>query len=262
VPYPIRQRLLAHKEYKERTIAELDSLVQELVAENVQALAAQVDPTLPAVLAGHFSVSEARLGSERSIMLGRDVVVLQSVLAGPVWDYVALGHIQELHGGQHPPIVYCGSLERIDFGEENEAKGFVVADVCRGHADWEFRPVQARRFVTIRVDVRGEADPLAAALQAIAEQDVSESVVRVLIEARPEQEGLLRDTDLRRALADAYYVAGINKEIERTYRQRLGESPEELTPTELLARYLESKDVPAERVEVLLHHAQEILSES
>jgi exonuclease SbcD len=233
------------------------------VAENIQALAQQVDPTIPAVLTGHFSVSDAKFGSERSVMLGRDVVVFKSDLADPVWDYVALGHIhrhQELNGGQHPPIVYCGSLERIDFGEEKEAKGFVIADVRRGETEWEFHRVAARRFVTIRTDVRDETDPLAAILEAIGQQDVADAVVRLFIQARPEQEGLLRDVDIRRALADSYYVAGISKEIERAYRQRLGgESPEELTPRDLLARYLESKDTPPERAEVLLQYAEEIL---
>ena len=188
VPYPVRNRLLARDEYKERTIAELDNLVQELVAENIRALAAQVDPSLPAVLVGHFSVSEAKFGSERTVMLGRDVVVLKSVLADPAWDYVALGHIhrhQELNRGERPPIVYPGSLERIDFGEEKEPKGFVVATVRRGETEWQFHPVAARRFVTIRVDVRAEADPLAAVLAAIGSHDVDDAIVRVQVQALP-----------------------------------------------------------------------------
>jgi exonuclease SbcD len=263
VPYPARQRLLADKDHKDKTIAELDALTQQIVAENIQALAEQVDPAIPAVLTGHFSVSDAAFGSERSVMLGRDVVVLKSVLADPVWDYVALGHIhrhQELNGDQHPPIVYCGSLERIDFGEEKETKGFVIADVRRGSTEWEFHRVASRRFVTVRADVRDQADALAAIVEAITQHDVADAVVRVFIRARPEQEGLLRDADIQRVLADAYYVAGISKDIERSYRQRLeGVSPEEWTPTELLAHYLESKDTPPDRSEVLLRYAEEIL---
>ena len=262
VPYPVRQRLLSRDEHKDKTIAELDLFVQQLVAENIQALAEQVDPSIPAVLLGHFSVSDAKYGSERTVMLGRDVVVLKSVLAVPAWDYVALGHIhrhQELNKGQQPPIVYTGSLERIDFGEEKESKGFVIADVRRGHAEWAFHRVQARRFVTIRDDVREQADPLAALLDTIAEHDTAEAIVRVIVQAEPEQEGLLNDREIRRALDDAYYVASIIKEMERAYRQRLGgESPEELTPAELLGHYLKSKETPPERIEVLLQHAEGI----
>jgi exonuclease SbcD len=214
------------------------------------------------VLAGHFSVSEAKYGSERTVMLGRDVVVLKSILADAAWDYVALGHIhrhQEINHGQQPPIVYCGSLERIDFGEEREAKGFVVAEVSRGHAEWEFHPVAARRFVTIRADVRDEADPLATLLSAIAQHDTTDAIVRVIAQARAEQEGLIRDSDVRQALKAAYFIASISKEMDRAYRQRLGSaSPEELAPAELLARYLESKETPPDRIQALLHHAEEI----
>jgi exonuclease SbcD len=265
VPYPLRQQLLAYDDHRDKTIAELDQLLQEIVADNIRALAQQVNPSVPAILAGHFSVSEAKLGSERTVMLGRDVVVLKSILADTAWDYVALGHIhrhQELNGGQHPPIVYCGSLERIDFGEEKEAKGFVVANVRRGHTDWEFHPVAARPFVTIRADVREEAEPLTALLNTIAKHDVADAIVRVMVQLKAEQEGLLRDLDVRRALKEAYYVAGISKEIERAYRQRLGgESPEELTPAEMLALYLKSKDTSTDRIEVLLQYAEKIFSE-
>jgi len=263
VPYPIRQRLVSQEEHKEKTIAELDQLLQQLLTENIQALAAQVDPSQPAVLVGHFSVSGAKLGSERAVMLGRDLVVLKSALTDPAWDYVALGHIhrhQELNGGLRPPIVYCGSLERIDFGEEAETKGFVAATVWRGRAEWEFHPVMARRFVTIRADLRAEAEPMAALLAAIERQPVDDAVVRLNVQVSAEQAELLRDADLRRALQAAYYIAGITKEVERAYRQRLGgDSPEGLAPAELLARYLASKELPPDRIKVLLKHAEEIL---
>jgi exonuclease SbcD len=264
VPYPLRQQLLVHEDYRKKTIAELDALVQDLLAENIEALSREVDPSLPAILAGHFSVSEAKQGSEQSVMLGRDVIVLKSVLLNPAWDYVALGHIhrhQDLNSGRQPPIVYSGSLERIDFGEEEEPKGFVVADVSRGHTEWAFHPVAARRFVTVRADVRNETEPITAVLSAISKEDVTDAVVRLIVQIRAEQEGLIRDADLRHALGEAYYIAGINREVERAYRLRLGgESPEELTPAELLARYLESKETPANRIEVLMQHAEEILS--
>jgi exonuclease SbcD len=262
VPYPLRRRLLTHDEFKDLSLAELDAAVRAMMADNITALADQVDPELPAVLAGHFSVSEATWGSERSVMLGRDVIVPLSSLADPTWDYVALGHIhrhQELNRGHHPPVVYSGSLERIDFGEEREDKGFVVAEVSRGHTSWTFHPVAARGFLTLTVDVREQADPTQAVVETIGQHKVADAVVRLIIRALPEQEGLLRDADLRRALNDAYFVASIQKEIERQHRTRLGDrGAEGLTPRELLQLYLESKDTPPDRAEELLRHADSI----
>jgi len=267
-PYPVRQRLLAHDDYHGLSIEELDHALQGIVTENIQALAKQVDPDLPAVLTAHLSVSGATYGSERSVMLGRDAVVLKSALADPVWDYVALGHVhkhQSLNGDNHPPVVYSGSLERIDFGEEEQPKGFCWVELERGAegwtAEWEFVEVDARPFVTVRADVREQANPLMALQQTISKHDLTDSVVRLILRLRAEQETVVRDRDVRDLLAEAYFVAGVNREIEREARIRLGSlAPEEMTDRELLAKYLETKNVEPERATALKEHAEAIFS--
>ncbi len=232
VPYPLKSGLLTDEDSRGKSIAEIDGMLQAALAENIRALAAEARqrPDTPAVLTGHFSVQEASTGSERSIMIGRDVAVARSALADPAWDYVALGHIhkhQSLNGDAHPPVIYSGSIERIDFGEEREPKGWVVATIERGRADWQFvthykRP--ARPFVTIAVDVRAEqGDPTPAVLAAIKRRDLTDAVVRVTLRLREEQETLLQEREILRALnAKAYFVAGISKDVERADRQRLG----------------------------------------
>jgi exonuclease SbcD len=272
VPYPLKSGLLADEESRGKSIAEVDALMQQALAENIRGLAVEAKqrPDIPAVLTGHFSVQEASQGSERNIMIGRDVAVARSVLADPTWDYVALGHIhkhQSLNGDAHPPVVYSGSIERIDFGEEREPKGWVVATVERGRADWRYvthykRP--ARPFVTIAVDVREETgDPTPAVLAAIEQRDLTDAVVRVSLRLRAEQETLLQEREVLRALNQAaYYVAGVSKDVERAERQRLGAvSVESLAPLELLTRFFEVKGVPVERKERLLQVAEEIMAE-
>jgi exonuclease SbcD len=265
VPYPVRQRLLAHDEYRGLSIEQLDQALQRIVTENIQALAAQLAPDVPAVLAAHLSVSGATFGSERSVMIGRDAVVLKSALADAAWDYVALGHVhkhQSLNGGGHPPVVYAGSLERIDFGEEGQPKGFCWVELARGEATWEFVEVDARRFVTVRADVRESANPLMALQQAVAAHDLRDAVVRLILRLRADQEPLVRDRDVRALLSDAYFVGGINREVEREARVRLGSlAPEEMTDRQLLAKYLETKNVEPERIGELLEHAEAIFAD-
>jgi exonuclease SbcD len=264
VPYPVRQRLLARDEYRGLSIKQLDEQVQSIVTANIEAMARQVDPEVPAVLAAHLSVSGATFGSERSVMIGRDALVLKSALADPAWDYVALGHVhkhQSLDDGGHPPIVYAGSLERIDFGEEGQPKGFCWVELARGETTWEFVGVDARRFVTIRADVRDALNPLMALQQEVAAHDLEDAVVRLILRLRAEQEPLVRDRDVRALLADACFVGGINREVERDARVRLGDlSPEEMSDGELLGKYLETKSVDAERMEELLKHAEAIFA--
>jgi exonuclease SbcD len=258
VPYPARQRLLAHDEFRGRSVDELDRALERIVTDNIRALADQLDPALPAVLAAHLSVSGAVYGSERSVMIGRDAVVLKSALADPAWDYVALGHIHkhQVLRESHPPVVYAGSLERIDFGEEGDPKGFCWVELARGETDWTFVEVDARPFVTVRADVREAPEPLLALRQAVEAHDLEGAVVRLILRLRAEQEHLLRDRDVRRLLDEAYFVGSITREVEREARVRLGAlAPEELSDRELLAKYLETKDVAPERIELLLRHA-------
>jgi exonuclease SbcD len=262
IPYPVRQRLLTHDEYRGLSIEELDEALQRIVTDNIKALAEQLNPDVPAVLTAHLSVSGATYGSERSVMIGRDAVVLKSALTDPAWDYVALGHIhkhQSLNEGHHPPVVYAGSPERIDFGEEGQPKGFCWVELARGEATWEFVELDARPFVTVRADVRESASPLMALQQAISEHDLRDAVVRLVLQLRADQESLLRDRDVRGLLADAYFIGSISREVERKARVRLGnQAPEEMTDRELLAAYLELKETPPERADLLLEHAESI----
>ena len=68
-------------------------------------------------------------------MLGSDLVLPGSLVRDPRLDYVALGHIhkpQNLNENAHPPVIYPGSIERVDFGEATDDKFFVIAKVARG----------------------------------------------------------------------------------------------------------------------------------
>jgi len=262
VPYPIRQRLLVNDEYRGLSIEELDKALQRIVTDTIENLKRTLNPDVPAVLTAHLSVSNATYGSERSVMIGRDAVVAKSALDDPAWDYVALGHVhkhQSLNGENQPPIVYAGSLERIDFGEEGDPKGFCWVELGREETSWEFVEVSARPFVTIRADVREEDEPLTVLEQKIAKHDLEDAVVRLILQLRTDQEPALHDYDVRALLSEAYAIGSISREVERTARVRLGDqTPEEMTDRELLESFLEIKDTPTERIETLLEHAEPI----
>src|SRR6202030_3232161 len=101
--------------------------ISQAVAHIIKDAAEKLDPTVPAVLAGHLTVSSGIFsGSEKRAVYGNDPVLLPSQLAVAPYDYVALGHLhryQNLNPQGHPAIVYSGSIERIDFGERKEEKG-------------------------------------------------------------------------------------------------------------------------------------------
>lgn len=265
MPYPIRTRLLELEKFQAKSLKELDEQMRKMIAERLEALtqtAQQYD--MPRVLSGHFTVGGATLGSERTVMLGEDVAVELGVLAHPAWDYVAMGHIhkhQDVNHGRLPPVVYSGDLERIDFGEEKEEKGFCWVELQRGNTQWQFVPVQARPFLTIRADVREESLPTESVLRAILRKDVANKVVRVLVKLKASQVPQLRERELQQALAGAYHFT-ISQEVEHEARTRLGGlNAESLTPEQLVERYFLDKKVEDERVQQLVALAQTLFKD-
>lgn len=269
-PYPLSSELLSQDEYRGISLEDRDNIISAKMVESIQALAerAREQPGTPAILVGHFSVSNAELGSERGLMVGRDVVVPRSVLADPTWDYVALGHIhkhQDLNVGAHPPVVYSGSVDRVDFGEEREPKGWVLAEVGRGRTSYQFithHQRQARRFVTIDCDCRQAADPTDEVLKAIARREVEDAIVRVRVELRQDQEAALKERTIRAALAGAYDIAAISRTVEGAARSRWGAiNVEALTPMQQLDLYFRSSQMPEAQLKLLLAEADAIIRE-
>ena len=99
-------------------------------------------------------------------------------------------------------------------------------------------------------------------LKAIGKRDVRKAIVRVRLQLRADQDSLLNERVIRAALAEAYDVAGISKDIDMGVRTRLGAvNVESLTPIELLERYFQVSRTPEVQVESLLHDAQAIIRE-
>ncbi len=265
LPYITRSFLLSREEYKDLPIEGITRLLVEKAEEILRLFATQIDAALPAILTVHGSVANAILSSEQSIMMvGNDPVLPLSVLTNPVWDYVALGHIhrhQDLHQGAQPPVVYAGSIERIDFGEEREDKGFVWVEVEKGLSRYEFIPVPARRFVTLRVDAR-EGDPLQSLEQALVERDIRDAVVRLIVTVSTEQSDLLDERQIRERLREAYLIAGIIKEETKApVRSRDAELTEVLGPLQAVERYILGHPEYTAHKDALLQRAQALLQE-
>lgn len=260
--YPMRNRLLQREEYKGATVEELEKALQIRVSNILNGLTEEADKhDMPRVLSGHFSIAEAKLGSERTVMLGNDVAVNLSDMNNPAWDYVAMGHIhkhQDLNKGRYPGVVYSGSLERIDFGEEKEAKGFCWVELEREKSTWKFIEVEARPFKTIRADVRKEDEPTDFVIETIGRKVIDDAIVRVLIDVKAEQLPQLRDRDIKAALKPAYSFS-ITQKVEHEARARLGQfSAESLTPQELVEKYFIDKKFDEERIEKLTELAADI----
>jgi DNA repair protein SbcD/Mre11 len=267
LPWLKRSALLSREEGKNLSIDQANDKLQEMMTHRLLELVSALDPKLPALLVAHVAVSTAKPGSERSMVVGRDPVLLLGNVGLPVFDYVALGHIHRHQVlMERPPVVYAGSLERFDFGDENEEKGFYFVDIKvmakEKHLNYEFHKVNARRFVTVTVVItEGEVDPTAVVLKAISQQQkaIENAVVRVNISLPSTLEGSIRDVEINKALRVAHYAI-VAKEVKQEARLRLGElTSQSLSPIEALKRYMETKKVSNERQKVLLEYGEKLI---
>jgi len=267
MPWVLRSYLLTKDEFRGLTAAQVNDEIEARLRQILDALAKRVDDDVPAVLAFHGTVEGAVYGSERNVLLGQDIVVERALLANPKFDYIALGHIHKHQAlptlVDHPPMVYAGSIERIDFGEAREPKGFVVVEIGDGPTRWTFEETPTRPFLSIAVDTRSSTDPLNEVRRAIAKHEIADAVVKLVVKTTPEAAVGLHDRELRELLASAAHVAAIVREVDRPARLRLGdqETVAAMSPRELLVRYLEVKQVPPERARVLLEHADMLWEE-
>ncbi len=268
LPWVRYGKLLSREDTKNLSMAQLNQKLQEILTSWLNAQADDLDPGVPAILAAHLAHSEAVAGSEKIMMLGRDYFLLRSNLANPAFDYVALGHMHRRQTVDHPvPVVYPGSLQSIDFGDEGDEKGFYVVQIDETAAKgkrlkgYDFVPVKTRRFLTIEIDANTD-NPMATVLQTIAKKNVSDAIVRIHIKVSADRESMVQESEIRKALKESCFIAAISKEIEREHRARLGARPiEGITPLQALKLYLESKKTPEERRKVLLEYGEKLIQQ-
>ena len=270
VPWPRRSGLLSREESRGMTIAQVREEIESRFVKSIEKFVAELDPSMPAVLAGHVTISTAKTGTEQSMMLGQDHVLLPSAVHKPELDYVALGHIHkhQILREEYPRVVYSGSLQRVDFSEEGDTKGFCVVDLDssapqgRRLQDFRFQMVNARPFLSIEAKVApGDEDPTNTVMRAIMRSNVAGSIVRLKVSLPAESDVHLREADIREALSSAHYVAAITRDVEQGRRTRIPPGVAEgLTPMDVLRLYLESRSMTSDRQEKLLKYAEDLMS--
>lgn len=265
LPWIFPQQLVAREEVTALTTEHLVARMHEIVRTRVAEMLAQADPAVPLVVMAHAIVPGATWGTEHEMWQGRDWVLPDGLFDDPRIRYVALGHMhRHQQVGFRPPQVYSGSIDRTNFSEESEPKGFVLFDVPpSGDATWEFVPLPTRTYRTLEADVTGSEMPMLALTEALAGADVADAVVRLEIHCRPEQAPHLRENEIRRLLTGAFHVWRIHKRTHSPEMDLDAERPSgEIEPLEAIARYLTMQGIDPERRARIIALAQELASET
>ncbi|MGV7976867.1 MAG: exonuclease SbcCD subunit D [Anaerolineaceae bacterium] len=236
--------------------AELDVIIENAVTVMIQQALEQRDPALPFILAAHASIRGALIGDERTIKLGRDVQLSQGLVRDPRIDYVALGHIhrfQDLNPGGHPPVIYAGSIERVDFGEAGDDKGYVIAEVSRGETHYTWHKLATRPYRDLSVTLRAGDNAMEKILAALPQpEELEGAIVRLNISYPDNADATIDDAQIRERARLALELK-INKIPKFSLRARLGENGEtqSMTPEELLKLYWKQNHTDESEIDAL-----------
>jgi DNA repair protein SbcD/Mre11 len=265
IPWPVRHNIVAKDEHRFKSAQEITQYLSQKVGQLIQYFASQLDPSLPAVLAGHLTVSTGIFsGSEKCAVFGNDPVFLPSQLAIHPFDYVALGHLhrhQNLNPAGHPPIVYSGSIERVDFGERKEDKG--VCDVTIALApervcSYEFLKTPTRPMIQIEVDLDEHADQTDFLISEIRKYDLTDAIVKVIYHLAAGKKDKVDLSRIQKACTQAHYVVGIIPVHVQEVKERRGLIKPTMGFVELLQNYFDTKQVTADEKQTLIKAALDL----
>jgi exonuclease SbcD len=257
------------------TIDQVNAEVERQLTDAIRQQAAHLDPALPAVLTCHVSINDFLVrenpGSEQWMTVGSVPTMLKSELHEASFDYIALGHHHNnMDLKLNTPCWYSGSMQRVDFGEEKQKKGFMTFDLdprkprgarLGGSGLPRLAEVPVRRFVTVNVKPKDD-DPTPEVCRAIERADVADAIVRVQVEMSKEQSTLFAVGQVRRLLEAAHYVANVRTILPDDRRSLLpaGQQPDAASPMEAIDLYFRAKQFAEKRRETLLAAAKDLVA--
>lgn len=264
LPWLTRSTLLTRPETEGLSMSEVGHLLLDRLRVALEGEIRKLDPTVPTVLLAHLMADAANYGAERFLAVGKGFTIPLSLLIRDAFDYVALGHV---HRHQilceKPPIVYPGSIDRVDFSEEHEEKGFVRVDLTRGSAQVQFCPLAVRPFRTIDLDLAESDDPQAELLKAIDKASIADAVVRLNYQLRSEQLDYLDEAEIHQRLNSAHTYTIHPELVSQLSRSRLPELGigAAIDPLDALQAYLDNREDLRDLAAPILEAAKGLLAQ-
>ncbi|HBR70770.1 TPA: exonuclease SbcCD subunit D [Candidatus Dependentiae bacterium] len=264
IPWPVRSTLTLN------TIEQNSKIITQKISTQIGSLinsfAQELDENIPAVLAAHLTASNGIFsGSEKRAIYGSDPIFLPSQLALPQFDYVALGHLhryQSLNKDQTPPIIYSGSIERIDFGERREEKGFCLVTIKeKGQTTYQFIKTPTRPCLQLEIHLNDKENQTEQILYAIKEKNIKDAIIKVVYHIPPTKTDHVDLKSIQRACATAHYLVGIFPVKTIVMRERRTTVKLDMNFETLLEEYFKQKNDLKNKSEHLINKIKMLMQE-
>lgn len=256
IPWPNRHNLAINFSENAQSATQLTQHISDSLVAIIAKKAELLNPEIPAILVGHLTVSSGIFsGSEKRAVYGHDPIVLPSQLAIKPFDYVALGHLhrfQSMHEGGPIPVVYSGSIDRIDFGERKEDKGFCDVTIYKKYeTTYTHIPLATRPFIQVDVTLTESEDQTDQILKALTMHTITDAIVKITYEIPSTATDMVDVKKIQKHCFDAMHIIGIipiRAAQTRAHRDLL---KHEMDLETLLQTYFESQESLKKRATIL-----------
>jgi len=263
LPHITRHNLMTMDKYAGFSAAQIDDVLVHHVSDMLHSYYEELDPSLPTVVTAHMALDRAIAGIEEELLIGYTLTFPSDIFVDERVDYVAMGHIHKHQTirSENPTIVYAGSLERVDFGEEKEDKGFLHVELARRGTKWKFHSISPRPFVTVDVDVTKSDDPTAAIVKRVEREALEGCVLRVRYRINQDQIMEVDEPVVYHAARQCMSVRVQPDIVPGNARGRLPELTETsvAAPLRALETYLD--EVAPERKDQLIERARDVMAQ-
>lgn len=208
---------------------EVENILKELESE-----------TMPVILVGHLTLKGALL-NDWLIEQNEDAIDIELFKNSNIIAAI-FGHLHKYQIlNKKPLIYYTGSLQRIDFTEEKQEKGFVILDINGRDVSYEFIEVPSQKFLTLDYNVRNLDNENDIILNDIKNKDVKDCIVRLRIKA--DKNNNINDNIILKELYSKGIskVASIQKDITKEDSVRNENIKEDINIQTALELYFEDK---------------------
>jgi exonuclease SbcC len=243
------------------------------LADIIRGFSAQIQSGMPAILAGHYTVTGAEYDNGNSVFMESEICLRPTDIDSSTFDLVCLGHIHKAQKVPfcQKPVFYSGSINALTFNDEGTEKGFWIHEFMSADETWTYKgsrflKTPAREFLTLEPDQEQINDYLNGTENVTAWkplEDYHGKIIRVRYTCNAETNKMLDKAKLEKDLyaAGAFWVqeivpARITEELTRA------EMDETMVPEQTLTMWMKAKEMPEEEIQILRGLAKPLIEEA
>ncbi len=214
------------------------------------------------ILTGHFTIQGVVAGSERNWTIDEEYALPPALFDTDLFDYIAMGHVHKHQVIQaRTPIIYPGSIERVDLAEAEEDKGFVHVDIRDGSVSWKYIRLPTRTMHNLQIACKEKEDPILAVKAEIANHPVKHAIVNLNITS-PDQISPAQKSEINSLLKDAFWSQVHYVRLQTDKETVEGGFARTLEPAQALNEYLNSLKISETKRNEAMKIGQQIIEET